>query len=440
MRVRFWGTRGSIATPGSGTNRFGGNTSCVEAVTDAGVRFVFDCGTGARLLGADLAAHAPKPLNLNILLSHTHWDHIQGFPFFAPVFMPGSRVAVYAPQGSGRSLPLVLAGQMETTYFPVELDQLSADITYHELREGTHTIAGVEVTAQYLNHPAMTLGYRLEADGVAVVYMCDHEPFSTTLWRTDSEPGRVGSILHAGDRRHAEFMAGADFVIHDAQYTPEEYPLKKNWGHSTYEYVVELATAAGVKSVAMMHHDPTHDDEFIDRIQDLARSLAKARGTSMQVACAYEGWEVSLARGESGGARVAAHGSVHLDGGNRILIVDDDPDLRALARVALVKAGFTVAEASGGEEALEIAGEDPPAMIVLDVLMPGLDGIEVLRRLRELPATRNVPVLMLTALDSEESIRIGFDLGCADYVTKPFSMPQLTARVRACLARADEAG
>jgi CheY-like chemotaxis protein/ribonuclease BN (tRNA processing enzyme) len=434
MTVRFWGTRGSIATPGARTVRFGGNTSCVEAVTDSGKRFVLDCGTGARELGAHLAATAPKPIGINILLGHTHWDHIQGFPFFAPLFIPGSRVDVYAPQGGGRSLSTVLAGQMEFTYFPVELGQLAATIACHDLPEGTHDIDGVAVRAQYLNHPATTLGYRMEADGVSVAYLCDHEPYSPALWRPDAKPGRIESILHAGDRRHTGFLTGADLVIHDAQYTPDEYPAKKNWGHSTYEYVVEVAAAAGVKSLVLTHHDPLHDDDFLDRMQDRAREFAAKLGSSLQVCCAYEGWTRSLA-GEATRLQPAAPRGVVPAGGSRVLIVDDDPDLRALARVALARGGFAVSEAGSAAEALAAISGELPSLIVLDVLMPEMDGLEMLRRLRQLPGAKDVPVLMLTSLDDPESLRRGFDLGCTDYLTKPFSMPQLSARVRACLAR-----
>src|SRR6476660_202717 len=138
MRVKFWGTRGSIATPGPETVHFGGNTSCVEVTTARGVRFILDCGTGVRPLGLDLMANGARPLSANLLLSHTHWDHIQGFPFFVPLFVPGNRFAVYAPQGAGASLGDVLAGQMEFTYFPVELDQLPAQLSYVDLPEGTH--------------------------------------------------------------------------------------------------------------------------------------------------------------------------------------------------------------------------------------------------------------------------------------------------------------
>jgi len=165
MKIRFWGTRGSVATPGPGTTHFGGNTSCVEVTTEDGGHLILDCGTGARQLGNELLTAASKPIQGSILLGHTHWDHIQGFPFFKPVFVPGNVFSVWAPQGGSRSLQETLSGQMEFTYFPVELGQLPAQITYHELAEGTYEIGGTRVTTQYLNHPAVTLGYRIEADG-----------------------------------------------------------------------------------------------------------------------------------------------------------------------------------------------------------------------------------------------------------------------------------
>src|SRR5436309_3467039 len=235
-----------------------------------------------------------NPISANILLGHTHWDHIQGFPFFSPAFVKGNSVTIYGPQGSRGSLHDVLAGQMEFTYFPIELNQLPAAITYHELAEGIHTIAGVRVATQFLNHPAMTIGYRVEADGVALVYLVDHEPFSDELWRAGAEPGRIESILHDGDRRHARLMADADLVIHDAQYTPEEYPAKKTWGHSTYDYVVQMAAAAGVRRVALTHHDPGHDDEAVAQIERDARALALQHDRGPEVFCAYEGCDMVL--------------------------------------------------------------------------------------------------------------------------------------------------
>src|SRR5213596_1279257 len=294
MEVRFWGTRGSIPTPGSHTVRFGGNTSCVEVRTAEGHIFIFDCGTGARPLGESLMARPVAPVSASILFSHTHWDHIQGFPFFAPAFEPRNTIAVYGPEGGRRSLHDTLARQMELSYFPVELSQLPATLSYTDLGEGAHTIGGARIVAQYLNHPAVTLGYRLEADGAAVVYACDHEPFGGALWRSDTAAGRIESILHEGDRRHARFLADADLVIHDAQYTPEEYGPKKTWGHSTYDYVVQIAAAAGVRRVALTHHDPSHNDHFVADIERKARTLALQLGTGLDVFCAYEGCELVL--------------------------------------------------------------------------------------------------------------------------------------------------
>jgi phosphoribosyl 1,2-cyclic phosphodiesterase len=294
MRVRFWGTRGSIAAPGAGTLHFGGNTSCIELTTPAGARLVLDCGTGARLLGNKLLSNGSGSVCATILLTHTHWDHIQGFPFFAPIFVPENHFNVYGPDESHLSLRDVLAGQMEHHYFPVELDQLAARIVYQDLKEGTYEIAGVTVKTQDMNHPSPTLGYRFELDGSSLCYLSDHEPYFEDVWREDAAPGRLESIQEAGDRRHAEFMQAADVVIHEAQYTPEEYPAKRHWGHSTYAYVVELAAAAGVRRLFLTHHDPSHDDAAVADIEARARTLAAELGSPLEVSCAYEGLEVSL--------------------------------------------------------------------------------------------------------------------------------------------------
>src|SRR5688572_13076048 len=437
MHVRFWGTRGSIATPGPGTIHFGGNTSCVEVTTRSGACFILDCGTGARQLGAALMARKP-PISATILLSHTHWDHIQGFPFFAPLFVPGNRITVCGPEGSGKSLRDVLSGQMEFTYFPVEIDQLPASITFKELGEGEHEFEGVRVVAQFLHHPTMTLGYRIEADGVALVYLCDHEPFSETLWHDDLASSHSDSIVHHGDRRHASFMARADLVIHDAQYTPEEYPSKKNWGHSTYEYAVGLAAAVKVRHLVLTHHDPSHDDTAVAAIETRARSHARNLGYSLEVSCAFEGLELTL---EAHGARALAVAPPAPDRGatpgRRVLVVDDDPDIRALATKALTQDGHTVSQAGSGREALALIASRVPDLLVLDLLMPEQGGLEILQILRSQPATAMLPVVVLTAMDDEINMRSGFALGATDYVTKPFSIPQLAARVRACLARGE---
>lgn len=438
MRVRFWGTRGSIATPGPSTNYFGGNTSCVELTTGAGHTLLFDCGTGARLLGGELLAKAPKPIRASILFGHTHWDHIQGLPFFAPAFVPGNEIDVYAPGVRRRSVEDVLAGQMELTYFPVELGQLPATITYNALTEGAYEIGGVSVVTQYLNHTALTLGYRVESGGAVVIYLTDHEPFADTLWRNGAEPGRVESMLHEGDRRHARFMANADLVIHDAQYTPEEYPAKKNWGHSPYEYAVEVAGAAGVRRLALTHHDPTHDDTFIAEVERRARGVADSRGAGLDVFCAYEGCTLDIEPRSSGGGPNPEVSKSRFDvrlSPIHILVVDDNDDLRRLTKDALTREHYTVLEAAGGAEALRIIEEAAPDMVILELVMPQPGGLEVLRALRSKAATAHLPVIILTGLGDEKSISEGFDAGATDYLLKPFSQPQLTARVQACLSR-----
>jgi CheY-like chemotaxis protein len=439
VRLRFWGTRGSIATPGPSTNEFGGNTSCVEVLTNSGERFIFDCGTGARPLGAHLMANASKPVSAYILLSHTHWDHIQGFPFFVPLFVPGNRFVVCGPKGSNSSLPEVLSGQMEYTYFPVELNQLGAQITYRDITEGTHDMGDIRISGQLLNHPAIALGYRLEADGASLLYLCDHEPFWEPLWHSGSEPGKMESILHEGDRRHALFMQNADVVIHDAQYTPEEYPAKKNWGHSTYSYVAQIAAAAGVKRLFLTHHDPTHDDAFLTEIEKRAQEVAWSAGSAMKVSCAREGYEESFERDARDKTVVTEIRNTDASYTRplRVLIVDDDEDLRVLARKALARSGHTVLEADSGEEGLHLVEIHQPELILLDLNMPGMDGFEVLRRLRLSESGGSIPVIVLTALGDEENARSSFQYGATDFLSKPFTPPQLDARVRSCFTHAE---
>jgi CheY-like chemotaxis protein len=266
----------------------------------------------------------------------------------------------------------------------------------------------------------------------------DHEPFSDQLWRADAEPGHIESILHEGDRRHAKFMAGADLVIHDAQYTPEEYPEKKTWGHSPYDYVVQIAAAAGVRRVALTHHDPSHDDGFVAEIERRARTLALQCGTGLDVFCAYEGCEIVLEPRSALKPFVAAEPFQPSVAQRRfhILAVDDHPDTLTMIVHALQEEDqYTVSKASSGPEALRMIDEQMPDLVVLDYKMKGMDGVAVVKTLRSRSETHSLPVLMLTAMTDEPSTRAGFEAGVTDYVTKPFSVPQLTARVRACLAR-----
>ena len=271
MRIRFWGTRGSIAKPGPSTVRYGGNTSCVEVRADDTL-IVLDCGTGAHELGQQIVAANPEPVRGHLLISHTHWDHIQGFPFFSPLFRAGSEWDVYAPRQRGRSLQEILAAQMQYTYFPVPLGELAATIRYHELTEGEFELGTVRVITRYLNHPAPVLGYRLEAGGVAVVYATDHEPHSRHYIEQRAADGLAP--VHAEDKRHIEFLSKADLVIHDAQYTLEEYPEHLSWGHCPAEWAVDFAMAAHAKRLALYHHDPSRTDRAVETL--LARCRQRA--------------------------------------------------------------------------------------------------------------------------------------------------------------------
>jgi CheY-like chemotaxis protein/phosphoribosyl 1,2-cyclic phosphodiesterase len=392
-------------------------------------------------------AAGPKPLSATLLFGHTHWDHIQGFPFFSPLFVAGNKFTVCGPQGAKGSLSDVLSGQMEFTYFPVELAQLGAQIAYLDLNEGTHEFGGVEIGAQLMNHPATALGYRMEADGVSLMYLCDHEPYWENLWDSTAKSHKLSSILHEGDRGHAAFMRDADVVIHDAQYTPEEYTAKRNWGHSPFSYVVGIAAAANVKRLFLTHHDPTHDDDFLDRVESDARELAASLSSHLEVTCAREGFhavfEGDLNATASAAARLSASAIHSAYDGHRsllILVVDDDEDLRIFAREVLIRAGHRVLEASDGIEGIELIRKTPPDLVMLDLRMPGMDGFEVLRRLRSSQLGRSLPIIVLTAHGDEEMARSSFELGATDYLAKPFTPPQLNARVRSCVAHATRTG
>lgn len=298
MNVTFWGTRGSVPTPGAATVRYGGNTSCVEVRTQAGTLVILDSGTGIRELGMSLLKRG-VPARGYLFLGHTHWDHIAGFPFFTPAFIPGNHFKIYGARDLDRSLQEVLSGQMHYTYFPVPLGDLRAEIAFEELDEGQLTVEDIDVRTHYLNHTAVTMGYRLEADGATVAYVTDHEPYGLSLVREGgSEPeigrGLRGGFFHGGDRRLIEFVRGADLLIMDTQYTPEEYPLKRGWGHSPTDYVTDVAVEAGVKRYALFHHEPTHSDDQIDAMVSYCCARATEAGAKMEILGAAEGLTIEL--------------------------------------------------------------------------------------------------------------------------------------------------
>jgi CheY-like chemotaxis protein/phosphoribosyl 1,2-cyclic phosphodiesterase len=449
MRIRFWGTRGSLPKPGPSTLRYGGNSACVEVRTDDGTLIVLDCGTGAHNLGQALLASGVRPIRGHLLLTHTHWDHIQGFPFFAPLAVPGNEWDVYAPGGPGQELAAILAGQMQYTYFPVDLDQLGATIRYHDLGEGSFRIGPARITAQYLNHPGLALGYRLEIGGTAIVYATDHEPHAACPAAEQGPPGADGVPVpvHGEDRRHVRFLAGADLVIHDSQYTDAEYPAKRGWGHSTVEWSVDYALAAGATCLALFHHDPLRDDDALDQL--LARCRTRA-GAALDVFAAAEGQVIELAerpeRAADGyGSRErpaeAMAGPVAHPGRDgrppSVLIADDDPAILLLLETTLRDEGLRLLTAGDGEVALRIARRERPDLILIDWHMPERDGLSVCRELRADadPKLHDVPIVLITAETGPANTAAGFAAGVTDYLTKPFVPPHVRTRVRSWLMR-----
>ena len=277
-----------MPTPGPGTVRYGGNTSCIEVRSSRSLA-IFDCGTGARGLGASLAAEGGG-LKAYLFLSHVHWDHIQGFPFFLPAFLPNAELEVYGAAGMESGLEESLSGQMQYTYFPVRLGDLRSRMSFHEVGEDAFRAGDFSVHTAYLNHTCPTVGYRIELGGASVAYLSDHEPY----WPHDPARGVDGLLHHPADRRHVAFAEGADLLIHDAQYLAEEYPARRGWGHSTVEYVVDVAAAAKVKRLALFHHEPVHDDKQLSRLVAETRRLEQiTRGSQAPLLMEWLEWAPS---------------------------------------------------------------------------------------------------------------------------------------------------
>ncbi|HTZ34411.1 MAG TPA: MBL fold metallo-hydrolase [Stellaceae bacterium] len=429
MRVRFWGTRGSIPKPGPTTIRYGGNTSCVEVQTAGGTTLVFDCGTGAMALGAELMRNGP-PAHGHLLISHAHWDHIQGLPFFAPLFVPGNEWDVYAPHGFAHSVRETLAGQMQHTYFPVDLDQLGATIRYHDLTEGVFTIGDIEVRTRYLNHPALTLGYRLEADGVTIVYCCDHEPHSRPLAYGTGEIGDQ-------DREHIAFIADADLLIHDAQYRAPEYEAKMGWGHSTLEYAVAIARAAEVKNLAFTHHDPWRDDATIAAETEAIQAALETEGSPLVVRAAAEGesWEFAgddmrPAKPPADDWRSAELSDAAALADKSVLLGIADPNLYDALWQPLQADGIRVLRGGNAKTAVDAAHLHAPSLIVLERYLPG-GGLDACRAIRDAGASE-VPVIIVA---SHEDIPAGTAAGVTDWLIEPFSRIYARSRMRAWLMR-----
>lgn len=435
MKVRFWGTRGSIATPGGATLRYGGNTSCVEMTSDSGEIILIDAGTGANAFGRALIEEGRFKRG-HILISHTHWDHIQGLPFFAPLFVPGAEWHVYGPRGIGQSLRDVLAAQMDYAYFPVTINQFAANVQFHEVVEGGFALGDVYVTTQYLNHPALTVGYRLEADGASIVYASDHEPHSPHAGEGHPEEAE------SGDAAHIEFIRDADLVIHDAQYTASEYPAKIGWGHSTIEYAVDVAIAANVRELALYHHDPARNDEAVDVLIAAARERAAKAGADLVVSGAAEGRTIEL-RGAANAEKLTAFVPSGLVkpastvAEELVLIAGLPPaDRAALTEAAKADGIPSVSEVS--IDALKTALESGhPSLIILGDALSGADPVAICAELRAVPgdAAKDTPIIVVADQSAVPDDK-GEAAGVTDWLTRPFSVQYVRSRLRAWIMRA----
>ncbi len=296
IAVRFWGVRGSIPCPGPPTVRYGGNTACLE-LRFAGRLIIIDAGSGLRALGDHLLANDMRqgPLDTSLYLTHTHWDHIMGFPFFTPVYIPSTRLQVFGPvTHEDETLESIVGGQMVYRYFPVRQAELAADIRYADLKEGTFDLGeGLVLRTKYLNHPVLCLGYRFEFRGKALCTAYDTEPFANLFAGAGADPALAAegaAVAEEQNRLIEEFFAGADLVIHDAQYTEAEYQDgKQGWGHTSMEHAIAAAHRAGVRTLVLFHHDPQRSD---DELEGIVGRLERPPG--LEVVIAREGLTLTL--------------------------------------------------------------------------------------------------------------------------------------------------
>ncbi|MBX2989982.1 MAG: MBL fold metallo-hydrolase [Bacteroidetes bacterium] len=296
MRLKFWGTRGSIPTPGKDTVRYGGNTPCVEVRLKNDKLVILDAGSGIRGLGEALTAKG-ESVNAYVIIGHPHWDHIQGFPFFKPAFISGNELTIMGAQSKDVTLRRMVADQMNKIYFPVQLNELKAKINFRPLREGKTQIFDADLTSIYVNHPSFALGYRLDVGGRSLVYISDNEPFDREVARSLKNVEKVITDKYSeskGDpnQRIFDFARGADILIHDATYTPEEYVNRVGWGHSHYLFTLKVAAEAQVKKLILFHHDPSHSDEKIDEIVETCKKEVKNRDYKFECFAAEEGMEL----------------------------------------------------------------------------------------------------------------------------------------------------
>ncbi len=281
MKIRFWGTRGSIAVPGKDTNVYGGNTTCLELTLQSGRKVIIDAGTGIRALGEKLIS-GDEHVDIHLLMTHIHWDHILGFPFFAPLFDPSTRIRIDGYPTCMKGLRSTFDSKMGDGFFPIKFDEIKAEVKYLDhLNQGELEIDGTVIKSVPLQHPQGGFGFRFREGRKTLVFITDNE-----LREDAGEGGQIDG--------YAEFSENADLLIHDCQYTPQEINSREGWGHSDYQSVVDLAHRAKVKKLVLFHHDPSRRDPEVTAIKSQCEKLAKEKDSTIIIEAAKEESELEL--------------------------------------------------------------------------------------------------------------------------------------------------
>ena len=290
MKIRFWGVRGSIASPGPKTVRYGGNTTCIEIRTDNNELLILDAGTGIFPLSQTLLAELP--LTTNVFITHSHWDHIQGLPFFVPNFIPGNVLRLHGAFDpiSGHGIEQVMSVQLQYSYFPVREAELKSRMEYVTLAPGQPvTVGSATVTPCLLNHPVINFGYRIESAGKSVFFTGDHEPPYNIYEPGDPDFAEYQQFVDEKNRAIVLAMQGVDVLIADSSYTANEYPAKKGWGHGSFDSSLAYARGACAKTLFFTHHEPTRSDDALEAVFAAVQASSTQGHTGLTLRLAREG-------------------------------------------------------------------------------------------------------------------------------------------------------